>query len=304
MTFHLRLLLLCSAIGLGFSTPVQANEIKVVVTTNILADSIRNVLPKPFNVISLMDSGIDPHLYRATHGDIKRLLEADLIVYNGKHLEGRMQEPLEKMARKKKVLIITDAFPNKQFIQVGPNQADPHIWMDVTLWIQGLDYLVAQISQQYPKHTSTIQAKWLDYQTQLKQLHQTIKDQVQTIPKSQRILITAHDAFAYFGQQYQFEVDALQGISTISEFGLKDIKRLKQKIIKHNLKAIFVESTISPRFIQSLQAGLAADQHSVELGGTLHSDSLDVKGTEASTYIGMMRHNAKTITQALTDAAP
>lgn len=289
-----------SLLILSFSAQAK---LKVVATTGMIADLAQNIGGLQIEVTALMGSGVDPHLYKATQGDLRRLSRADIILYNGLHLEGKMQDVFEKMAHKKAVFPVSSLIPNSQLRQHG-HFPDPHIWFDLSLWQQAGQRVLQILQQQDPKNQQIYADNAKTYLNKMQQLHQWIQTKVLTIPEKQRILITAHDAFGYFGQAYGMQVEGLQGISTASEFGLQDIKQLKDIIVKNQIKAVFVESSVSPRFIQSLVAGVKAEGHSLSIGGELYSDAMGKSGTPTDNYFGMVKHNVNTIVDALKDATP
>ncbi len=288
-------LLLLSLLLMTFAAQAQ---LKVVTTTGMIADLVENIGGQHAEVTALMGSGVDPHLYKATQGDLRRLTKADVILYNGLHLEGKMQDIFEKMARKKAVFPVSSSIPKEQLLQHG-HFPDPHIWFDLSLWQQAGQRVLQILQQQDPKNQQRYADNAESYLNEMQQLHQWIKSQIQSIPQTQRILITAHDAFGYFGQAYGMQVMGLQGISTASEFGLQDIKQLKDIIVKNQIKAVFVESSVSPRFIQSLVAGVKAEGHELTIGGELYSDAMGKSDTATGSYFGMVKHNVKTIVDAL-----
>lgn len=289
-----------SLLILSFSAQAK---LKVVTTTGMIADLAQNIGGQQIEVTALMGSGVDPHLYKATQGDLRRLSRADIILYNGLHLEGKMQDIFEKMARKKAVFPVSSLIPNSQLRQHG-HFPDPHIWFDLRLWQQAGQRVLQILQQQDPKNQQIYADNAKTYLNKMQQLHQWIQAKVLTIPEKQRILITAHDAFGYFGRAYGMQVEGLQGISTASEFGLQDIKQLKDIIVKNQIKAVFVESSVSPRFIQSLVAGVKAEGHNLSIGGELYSDAMGKSGTPTDNYFGMVKHNVNTIVDALKDATP
>lgn len=280
-----------------FST-AQA-QLSIVTTTGMIADLSKNIGGKHVNVISLMSTGVDPHLYKATQGDLRRLTRADVIFYNGLHLEGKMQEIFEKLARKKAVFAVADQIPNNQLLQHG-SYPDPHVWFDLSLWQQAGHKVLQALQQQDPNNASHYQKRADHYLGELKNLDIWIRQQITKIPEQQRILITAHDAFGYFGRAYGVKVMGLQGVSTAAEFGLQDIKKLKDVIVANKVKAAFVESSVSPRFIQSLVAGVKAEGHQLTIGGELYSDAMGPEGSTTGNYTGMVKHNVNTIVSALT----
>ncbi len=287
---------------LGWAFSAQA-QLKVVTTTGMIADLTQNIGGQHVEVTALMGSGVDPHLYKATQGDLRRLTKADIILYNGLHLEGKMQDIFEKMARKKPVFAVSSLIPHSQLRQHG-HFPDPHIWFDLSLWQQAGQRVLQILQQQDPKNQQAYADNAQTYLNEMQQLHQWIQTKVLSIPAKQRILITAHDAFGYFGQAYGMQVMGLQGISTASEFGLQDIKQLKDIIVQNQIKAVFVESSVSPRFIQSLVAGVKAEGHDLSIGGELYSDAMGKSDTPTGSYFGMVKHNVKTIVDALKNATP
>lgn len=289
-----------SLLLLAFSAQAQ---LKITTTTGMIADLAQNIGGQYVDVTALMGSGVDPHLYKATQGDLRRLSRADIILYNGLHLEGKMQDIFEKMARKKAVFSISDQISKEHLLQHG-HFPDPHIWFNLSLWQQAGQRVLQILQQQDPKNQQAYADNAQSYLSEMQQLHQWIKSEVQSIPQAQRILITAHDAFGYFGRAYGMQVEGLQGISTASEFGLQDIKQLKDIIVKNQIKAVFVESSVSPRFIQSLVAGVKAEGHDLSIGGELYSDAMGKSGTPTGTYFGMVKHNVKTIVGALKNPTP
>lgn len=273
----------------------------VVATTGIIADMVRNIAGETVEIRPLMGPGVDPHLYKATYGDLKLLTNAQLVFYNGLHLEGKMQEVLEGLKRRKPVLALSDALPATSF-RTPPEfagQHDPHIWFNVELWEKAITTVQSGLEGLLPGEKVRFEAAAESYRARLEELHRWVKEQVALIPKEQRVLITAHDAFGYFGDAYGLEVAGLQGISTASEFGLVDIQRLTRLIIARNIKAIFVETSVPQRFILSIQQGVEAEGKKVAIGGTLYSDALGATGSGADTYEGMVRANVQTIVGAL-----
>jgi len=285
----------------SFQLFAYAKEIKIVTTTGMIEDMVKNIVGDHAEVVSLMPSGTDPHLYKATQGDLRKIIKADMIFYNGLHLEGKMQPILKKMARQKPVKAISDDLNQVDLIHYE-NQQDPHIWFDVTLWQQAVKTTLETLITHYPQHKNAFELSAKAYLEKLVMLNEWTAAQIKQIPVSQRVLITAHDAFGYFGKAYGMKVTGLQGISTATEFGLRDIAELKQLIVTNNIKAVFVESSVPKKYISSLVKGVKADsndRHSITIGGELYSDAMGPKGSGADTYISMVRHNVNTIVAAL-----
>ncbi|WP_321324136.1 metal ABC transporter solute-binding protein, Zn/Mn family [Thiomicrorhabdus sp.] len=280
-----------------FSFNAQA-QINVVTTTGMIADLAKNIGGQYVEVNPLMGTGVDPHLYKATQGDLRRLTKADIIFYNGLHLEGKMQDVFTKLSRKKAVFAVGDQISQHDLLEHGKHP-DPHIWFDLKLWHQAGQRVLEVYQSIDPEHKTYYQSQADKYFAEMNALNQWIIEQVKTIPKKQRVLITAHDAFGYFGKAYGIKVMGLQGVSTAAEFGLQDIKKLKDVIIQNGVKAVFVETSVSPRFIQSLVAGVKAEGHQIKIGGELYSDAMGLTGTPTGNYFGMVKHNVETIVQAL-----
>lgn len=279
----------------SFSSQAQLN---IIATTGMIADLVQNIGGKHVKVTALMGTGVDPHLYKATQGDLRRLTRADIIFYNGLHLEGKMQDIFEKLARKKTVVAVAAKIDHNVLLHHSA-YPDPHIWFDLNLWQQAGQRVLETLQEQDPKYKADYQNQAAQYLKQMAELDSWIKQQILEVPESQRILITAHDAFGYFGKAYGIKVMGLQGISTAAEFGLQDIKHLKKIIVKNNVKAVFVETSVSPRFIESLVAGVTAEGHNIFIGGELYSDAMGPKGTATDNYFGMVKHNVQTIVNAL-----
>lgn len=286
-----------SIVLVSFSLTAQA-QMNIVTTTGMIADLTQNIGGSAVKVTSLMGTGVDPHLYKATQGDLRKLMKADIILYNGLHLEGKMQDIFEKMARKKPVYAVARNIPESKLIS-DHLHSDPHIWFDIELWLIAGNNILETLIKHAPQHQADFKANAKIYFKKLTELHQWTTQQIQSIPEQQRILITAHDAFGYFGQAYGLKVRGLQGISTAAEFGLQDIKQLKDIIVANQIKAVFVESSVSPRFIQSLVKGVAAEGHQLKIGGELFSDAMGLANTPEGNYIGMVKHNVNTIVGAL-----
>lgn len=275
--------------------------INIVATTGMVADAVKNVGGQYVQVVQLMAAGVDPHLYKAGQGDISKLDEAEIIVYNGLNLEGKMGDIFVKMARFKPVVAVTERI-DQSLLREPPEFAghfDPHVWFDVGLWSKTLGVIADELSQFDPAHRDYYQQKSRIYGQQLGELHEWVKVEMARIPKEKRLLVTAHDAFGYFGKAYQVEVMGLQGISTVSEFGLKDVQRLVTLLVSRQIPAVFVESSIPKRSIEAVMEGVKARGHQVVIGGELYSDAMGAAGSSAETYIGMVKANVGTIRDAL-----
>lgn len=250
---------------------------------------------------ALIGPGVDPHLYKASQGDLEKLTTADVVFYNGLHLEGKMSEVLEKLARLKPVIPVSRDIPDT-LLREAPGFGgthDPHIWFDVLLWKHAAATISKSLSNLYPEHSASIQLRANNYLKQLDSLDNLVQSDLSEIPESQRILITAHDAFGYFGAAYGIEVHGLQGISTLSEFGLRDVTNLVSFITEHKIKAIFTETSVSTKSIEAVVDGCRQRGWSVQIGGALFSDAMGAAGTPEGTYFGMVRANSKLIANSL-----
>ncbi|NKB70178.1 MAG: manganese transporter [Candidatus Latescibacteria bacterium] len=298
------LLFAVAAIGCGEQQQAKtgtSKQLGIVCTTGMVADLVGNIGGERVAVVGLMGPGVDPHYYKASQGDIQRLAQADLVFYNGLFLEGKMEEIFTKMARKKTVVAISRDVPEdllRKPAEFG-GHFDPHIWFDVSLWSKTVATVVKELSAADPAGAEIYARNGADYADKLVELHQWVIDQVQTIPTGQRVLVTAHDAFGYFGQAYGIEVMGLQGISTVAEYGVNDVNRLVDIIVERQVRAIFVESSIPERSINAVREGCRAKGLEVEVGGTLYSDAMGGTGSGADTYIGMVQSNVGTLVGAL-----
>lgn len=275
--------------------------LKIVTTTGMIQDAVKNIAGEHAQVEALMGPGVDPHLYKATQGDLKKLTEADIVFYNGLHLEGKMGEILEKLSRTKPVLAVAASLPDSALLEVEGFEGitDPHIWFDVALWTEAVKTIQRYMIEIDAEHKAYYDSAARAYIAQMDSLHRTVSIQIQTIPEEQRVLITAHDAFGYFGRAYNIQVRGLQGISTVAEFGLRDVTELVDFIIERKIKAIFVESSISPKSIEAVVEGCKKKNWQVKIGGNLYSDAMGDPDTPEGTYIGMVHANVKTIVEAL-----
>ncbi|WP_438446460.1 metal ABC transporter solute-binding protein, Zn/Mn family [Gorillibacterium sp. sgz5001074] len=298
----LALLWVTAACGAADAPASRADgKLRITATTGMIADVAAEIGGERVEVTGLMKAGVDPHLYKASQGDIKRLEQADLILYNGLHLEGKMAEVLEKLGKKKTVVAVSrDIDPAKlRASQDGSTQYDPHIWFDVRHWMSAAGTIAAELAKEDPAHAGEYKARADAYLAKLQELHEYAKRQIASIPESGRVLVTAHDAFQYFGAAYGIEVRGLQGISTASEAGAKDVSALRDFLVERKIKAVFVESSVPKKTIEAVISGAKQQGHTVAVGGELFSDAMGEAGTPEGTYIGMVRHNVDTIVSAL-----
>lgn len=274
---------------------------KIVTTTGMIGDAVKHLAGDFAEVKVLMGPGVDPHLYKATQGDISALTKAGIVVYNGLHLEGKMTEIFRKLSSSKTTISMGELLPEASLINTTDYAGayDPHIWFDVDLWSEAVAGLAKELQQAMPAHDSAIAVNADDYLNQLQELQQFVKKKTGEIPEANRVMITAHDAFKYFGEAYGLEVRGLQGISTASEYGIRDVSNLVNYIVDNKIPAIFVESSVPKRSVEAVIEGARERGHNLKLGGELYSDAMGAAGTEEGTYTGMVKHNVRTIADAL-----
>jgi manganese/zinc/iron transport system substrate-binding protein len=281
--------------------PQEEGRVNVVTTIGMIRDVVENVGGQHVRVVGLMGPGVDPHLYKASEGDVRRLFRADVIFYGGLHLEARMGEVLEEMGGRTAVAAVTTGIPREILLSPPEFQGahDPHVWFDVSLWAYTVDVVAQTLAKEDPAHANEYFANAQRYQSELQQLDQYVRAQAALVPEEKRVLITAHDAFNYFGRAYGFQVRGLQGISTAAEAGTADVQALAEFIATRRIPAVFVESSIPRRTIEAVQEAVRARGFDVQIGGSLYSDAMGNPGTPAGTYQGMVRHNIDTIVRAL-----
>lgn len=277
------------------------DKLRVTTTTTMITDLVREVGGERVEVTGLMGPGVDPHLYKASQGDVEALLEADAVFYNGLFLEGQMGEILEKTGEQKPVVAVTEEIPEGELLEsvAYEGEADPHVWFDATLWRMTVDPVVEELSKLDPEGAEGYERRGEEYKKEIDELHSYVRREISSIPEDRRVLVTAHDAFRYFGRQYGMEVRGLQGISTEAEAGAGDVRRLADYLVENEIPAIFVESSVPRRSVEAVQAACRDRGSELEIGGTLYSDAGGDAGTDAETYDGMFRANVETITEAL-----
>jgi manganese/zinc/iron transport system substrate-binding protein len=286
--------------SLFFTFCAFAQPLNVVTTVGMIADVTRNVGGECVEVTALMGPGIDPHLYKASASDVRTLQRADIIFYSGYNLEGQLGEVLGKLSRQiNTVAVAEQAISDGETLRkAGGNATDPHLWMDVSLWARITDVIAQTLSEASPDCQNAA-ANAEAYKTQLAALHEWIKASIATIPETQRILVTAHDAFFYYGRAYTIEVAAIQGVSTQSEASIEDIRATVAKVVERQVPAVFIESSINPRTIEAVLQAVQDQGFETKIGGSLYSDAMGEAGTADGTYIGMLYHNTKAITESL-----
>lgn len=281
-------------------TTNEEGKAKVVVTTTIIADVVRNIAGDLVEVEALMGPGVDPHLYKASAGDVSRMNKADMVIYNGLHLEGKMGEVFESI-KGKIIFAANENLAETELLdfETNPGYFDPHVWFDVQIWKGATERIAEGLKELDPENSKIYDENLAKYQTELDELDRYVRDRVEELDKDKRILVTAHDAFQYFGNQYGFEVRGLQGISTDAEVGTSDVRSLADFIVEKKIKAIFIESSVPQKNIEALQEAVKSKGFNVEIGGELYSDSTGNPGTDAESYIGTVKENIDTIVDAL-----
>ena len=278
----------------------HSDRIQIVTTISQIGEPIEVIGGDRVDVESLMGPGVDPHLYKATQGDINTLQDADIILYNGLHLEGNMGEVFANMSANKTIVSLGESLDKEKFLMDEEGAIDPHIWFDVDLWKEALDVAVEELKQFSPEDADYFEENKQMYFSKLDELKKEAVEKISSIPEEQRVLVTAHDAFGYFGRMNDIEVIGLQGLSTEDEVGLSDIGSTVQLLIEKKVPAVFIESSINQSSIRAVIDGASKEGLEVTLGGELFSDAMGAKGTEEGTYLGMYHHNVNTIYQALT----
>jgi manganese/zinc/iron transport system substrate-binding protein len=285
----------------GDLADVATRQIRVVATVGMVADMVQRVGGERVAVRGLMGPGIDPHSYKASEGDVIALAEADIVFYNGLHLEAKMADVFEKMSGTIETVAVTEDIPRERLLRPPEfeGQYDPHVWFDVSLWQYTVGTVRDALIEIDPSHASGYETRAAATVAELAELHDYVLSQAQRLPRQQRVLVTAHDAFSYFGRAYGFEVRGLQGISTATEAGIGDVQDLADFIAQRRIGAIFVESSVPLRNVEAMQEAVRARGFEVRIGGELFSDAMGNQGTPEGTYPGMVHHNIDTIVAAL-----
>lgn len=277
-------------------------KLKVVATTSLITEMIAEIGGKVLEVNGLMGAGVDPHLYKASEGDVNKLFSADIVFYNGLHLEGKMQDVFEKMKHQGvEIVPVTDTLNRRSLISSAnfASSYDPHIWFDISNWKIAAAFIAGKLGLIDPTNRNLYKDNAAKYISKLELTEQAVRRKIDELPPEKRVLITAHDAFNYFGKAYGFEVLGLQGLSTATEAGVQDVQKLAAMIVDRKIKAVFVESSVPRRNIEALQEAVRSKGFDVQIGGSLFSDALGNPGTPEGTYSGMFLYNVNTIVDAL-----
>lgn len=300
LTRRLMMTLMASAA----TAPAFANTPTIAATTGMIADAAARLTGLP--VASLMGPGMDPHGYRQTRSDIAKLARADLVLWHGLYLEAQMEDFLLQLARNRPVIAVAEALPRNLLRgnEDYANRFDPHVWMDPTLWALVVAEIARALSSTLPSLAPQVATALPPYQAEIAKLDSYSREVLASVPPEARILISAHDAFGYFGRAYGFDVQGIQGLSTNSEAGLSRIAELVDLLVARRVPAVFVETSVSDRAVRALIEGAAAKGHSLRIGGTLYSDAMGPEGSYEGTWLGMIDANVTTIARALGGQAP
>jgi len=301
--FAIPLLLVACGGPLQDAAPADG-PIRVVATTTIVGDLVRTVGGDSVDLTILMGAGVDPHLYKPSAGDVRTMATAQVVVYNGLHLEGKMTEVLEEMGgRGVEVVAVAEYLDPKALLPIeGFDELhDPHVWFDIELWQQAAACLRDELVRIDPDHADGYRARGDAFIAELAELDGWVEERIGSLPEARRVLVTAHDAFEYFGRAYGIEVRGLLGVSTAAEAGTADVQQLAAFIAERKLPAVFVESSVPPRYVEALTEAVAARGGEVTIGGSLYSDALGSPGGPAETYVGTVRTNVDTIVGALAE---
>jgi manganese/zinc/iron transport system substrate-binding protein len=281
--------------------PIAERIIDAVATTGMVGDLVTNVGGDRVDVDSLMGAGVDPHLFKASERTLRTMERGDVVFYNGLHLEGGLSFVLEEMGKRQPTVAVSYSIP-RELLRTPPEfegNYDPHIWFDVSLWSMACQETITGMQELDPTWASTYQSNGEAYLAELSDLEEWVFEQVATVPQERRVLITAHDAFGYFGRRYGFEVRGIQGASTATEAGARDVQNLAELIAAREIPAIFVESSVPRRTVEALREAVRSRGFEVRIGGQLYSDAMGDRGTPEGTYLGMIRANVTTIVNAL-----
>ena len=295
------LLVGCGPVEAQTLRPLDGETVRVVATIGMVGDGVERVGGSRVEVETLMGPGIDPHVYKASEGDLRRLERADIIFYGGLHLEAKMADVFERVAEERTTVAVSERIPVPERLSPPGFEGsyDPHVWFDVALWRHAVEQIRDTLAERDPGSASLYRRNAAAYLAELDSLDEYVRAHAQRVPRERRVLITAHDAFEYFGRAYGFDVRGLQGISTASEAGAGDVQALARFIAERRIPAIFVESSVSPRTIQAVREAVRARGFDVRVGGELFSDAMGDPGTPEGTYVGMVRHNVDTIVAGL-----
>ncbi len=272
---------------------------QIVCTTSIIGDIVKQLVGNKYKVTTLMGAGVDPHIYEAKPSDVRALGNASVIILNGLHLEGKMSDLFHRLRKEKTVIEFSNGMEASKLIRLNSHSFDPHVWFDIELWHQGIIHCKNQLQNEYPKDSSFFEDNYLKLKVSLDNLQKEVINEINELEPSKRILITSHDAFHYFGKAYNVKVKALQGVSTVTEPGMRNVSNLVDFLVKEKIPAVFIESSVSPKAINSVIEACKERGHNLKIGGMLYSDALGGDNSNADTYIKMIRKNTSTFCKSM-----
>lgn len=272
---------------------------QIVCTTSIIGDIVKQLVGNKYEVTTLMGAGVDPHIYEAKPSDVRALGNASVIILNGLHLEGKMSDLFHRLRKEKTVIEFSNGMEPSKLIRLNSHSFDPHVWFDIELWHQGIIHCKNQLQNEYPKDSSFFEDNYLKLKVSLDSLQKEVINEINELEPSKRILITSHDAFHYFGKAYNVKVKALQGVSTVTEPGMRNVSNLVDFLVKEKIPAVFIESSVSPKAINSVIEACKERGHNLKIGGMLYSDALGGNNSNADTYIKMIRKNTSTFCKSM-----
>lgn len=296
------LLFICLLLALSsckWNSQKFSNPKLIVCTTTIIGDIVQQLVGNEFRIKTLMGAGVDPHIYEAKPSDVRALGEAKVIISNGLHLEGKMTDLFDRLKNEKEIIYFSDGMNSEKLIRLTEHSFDPHVWFDVRLWLEGIINCKKQLIRIYPNKAQLIERNYLILEKKLTSLNLKIIEILNNIPKSKRVLITSHDAFHYFGKAYGIEVKALQGVSTVTEPGVRNISNLVEFIVRRKIPSVYIESSVSAKAIESVLEACKSKGHQLKIGGMLYSDALGGRNSNADTYIKMILKNTKTFSSSM-----
>lgn len=284
---------------------IADRKVRVVTTTNFVTDLVEQVGGDRVDVQGLMGAGVDPHLYKASAGDVGRIADADVVFYVGLHLEAKMGDVLEKTGQRRPVVAVGEAVDEEQLLDPPASLAaagaehDPHIWFDTDMWAQTPPVVAETLGKLDPEHADEYERRARAYVIRIHDTAFRLQRELDEIPRERRVLVTSHDAFRYFGRHFDVDVEAIQGISTVAEATTDDIDRVADLLADRGIRAVFVESSVPRKTIDAVVEAAERKGADVQVGGELFSDAAGDEGTAEGTYLGMLEHNVRELVKGL-----
>jgi manganese/zinc/iron transport system substrate-binding protein len=292
----------CGVSGESGASEIGDRKIRVTTTTNFITDTARRIGGDRVEVTGLMGPGVDPHLYKASASDVRAMREADVILYGGLQLEGKMADLFDDLAERQTTVAVTKDLPREELLAPAPGaveQYDPHVWFDIGKWQIAARTVAETFKAKDPRHAEVYDRNLRRFSRELERLDRYVRERMREIPERRRLLVTSHDAFEYFGERYDVEVAAIQGISTAAEATTADVQRIARLLAERDVRAVFVESSVPRQTIEAVLAAARQLGHEAEIGGELYADAAGSEGTPEGSYVGMIRANADTIAEGL-----